>query len=142
MYKELTGRFSLGLALLTVGLFGPSARANLIQDGGFETPVVGPGGFQSGFQTFVVGQMFGTGNPWTEVGSSSGNVAVYPNTKTIGSQPPALNVQKGSQALDLTGNTDNGAATGVSQSFATTVDSIYSLSFYVGDLNNQVASKY
>jgi hypothetical protein len=128
------------VVVAAIAVVSTTARANLILDGGFESPLVGPGGFQSGFQAFTVGQTFGTGNPWTVVGSSSGNVAVYPNTETIGSPPTALNVQEGSQAMDLTGNTDTGSPTGVSQSFATTPGSTYSLLFYVGELNNQAAS--
>ena len=44
------------------------------------------------------------------------------------------------QALDLTGISDNGAATGVSQSFATTTGVSYTLSFYLGEYSNQAAS--
>jgi Protein of unknown function (DUF642)/PEP-CTERM motif len=131
---------SLVVALLAGVLFAPPVGANLLADPGFETPIVGPGGFQSGFQVFTVGQTFGTGNPWTVVGSTSGNVAVYPNTETIDSPPTTLNVQEGAQALDLTGDTDNGSKTGVSQSFATTPGAVYHLSFYVGELDNQAAS--
>jgi hypothetical protein len=128
------------LVVAALAVVSTTARANLILDGGFETPMAGPGGFQTGYLTFTVGQTFGTGNAWTVVGSSSGNVAVYPNTETVDSPPTALNVEEGSQAIDLTGNTDNGSATGVSQSFATTPGSTYSLLFYVGELNNQSAS--
>jgi hypothetical protein len=68
------------------------------------------------------------------VGDSSGQVALYPDTETIGSPATALNVQEGVQALDLTGRLDNGAAIGVSQTFATTPGQTYDLSFYEGQL--------
>jgi hypothetical protein len=120
----------------TYGAYG------LIQDGGFESPVVGPGGFQSGYQVFNVGQTFGgpTANAWTVVGAATGNVAIYPNTETAGSPPTPLNVEEGSQALDLTGSLDNGQATGVQQSITTTVGTIYTLTFWVGEFNNSPAS--
>ena len=118
----------------TYGAYG------LIQDGGFETPVVGPGGFQTGFQVFNVGQTFGTGNPWSVVGAVAGNVAIYPSTETTGAPPTSLNVEEGVQALDLTGSLDNGQATGVQQSIATTVGATYTLTFWVGEFNNGPAS--
>jgi hypothetical protein len=118
----------------TYGAYG------LIQDGGFETPVVGPGGFQTGFQVFNVGQTFGTGNPWSVVGAVAGNVAIYPSTETAGSPPTPLNVEEGVQALDLSGSLDNGQATGVQQSITTTVGATYTLTFWVGEYNNGPAS--
>jgi hypothetical protein len=129
--------FRVAVAILICGLSSAVAQ-NLIADPSFETPVVGPGGFQSGFQAFTVGQTIS--GVWTVVGSSANNVGVYPNTETVCSPPTALNVQQGSQAMDLTGSLDNGAAIGVSQSFATTPGSQYSLSFYVGQLNNQTTA--
>jgi len=118
----------------TYGAYG------LIQDGGFETPVVGPGGFQTGYQVFNVGQTFGTGNPWTVVGSVAGNVAIYPSTETVGSPPTSLNVEEGVQALDLTGSLDNGQATGVQQTITTAIGTTYTLTFWVGEFNNQPSS--
>ena len=127
--------------LFSLALLAPAARANLIVDGGFESPVVGPGGLNTGYMAFTVGQSFGPGNVWTVVGSGSGNIAVYPNTETTSASPGAfLNVEEGSQALDLTGNTDNGFATGVSQTFATVSGTQYTLSFFLGAFNGANAS--
>jgi hypothetical protein len=119
------------------GSYGPYG---LIKDGGFETPVVGPGGFQTGYQVFNVGQTFGTGNPWTVVGAAAGNVAIYPSTETTGNPPTPLNVEEGVQALDLTGSLDNGQATGVQQAITTAVGTTYTLTFWVGEYNNSPAS--
>jgi hypothetical protein len=128
------------VALCAAFTFGSEAQAGLIQDGGFETPVVGPGGFQSGNQQFGVGSQFGDGNVWSVVGSNQSNVAVYPNTETVGAPPTALNVAEGGQALDLTGGFDNGAAIGVSQSFATISGGSYTLSFDLGAFEGSSAS--
>jgi len=109
-------RFALALACtLGTGLFVqfPSAfAANLLTDGGFEQPVVGPGGLDSGFQLFSVGQTIGSA--WTVVGSPSGNVAVYPSTEFT-CCGVTFGVQEGSQALDLTGGTDSGCRRGSSR---------------------------
>lgn len=115
-----------------------TASADLIVDGGFESPVVGPGGYQTGYQAFAVGQTFG--GAWTVFGSPTGNVAVDPNSETIGNPPTPLNVYAGSQALDLTGNSDNGAATGVEQTVATTPGTQYTLTYAYGALPNQPVS--
>ena len=129
----------LALVTLALAAFGPAARANLVQDGGFETPAA-TGGYNTGYLLFTPTQTFGTGNVWTVVGlTSPTNVAVYNSAQTEGnpSSPTPLNVEEGSQALDLTGATDNGAQTGVQQSIATDVGSMYSLSFYVGNYQSQ-----
>jgi hypothetical protein len=108
-----------------------NAHANQISNGGFEAPVTGPGGFNSGYTAYLVGQTIGA---WTVVGSPYGNVAVTPSTEYSSYVGPAIYFlsQEGSQSLDLSGDTDNGEVTGVQQSFATTPGQMYSLSFYVG----------
>ncbi len=121
------------LAACLFGLFASSLKANLINGGGFEQPVAGPGGFESGALVFTVGQTFDSA--WTVTGSSSGNVAITPDTETDIGGVEYL-AEEGSQSLDLTGSTDNGSATGVEQSFATTSGAQYTLSFYLGDVNN------
>jgi len=133
---------SLGLATLIVVLVGVTNAGVIVQDAGFESPQVGPGGYLTGYQVFTVGQTFGTGNEWTVVGSTSANVAIYPNTMTAGywTSPVPLNVEEGSQALDLTGDTDNGAPTGVQQTFATLPNAHYLLTFWEGQRANQTAS--
>lgn len=131
------GRFWVAAALMTFVLLVPLAGANLVSDGGFETPIVPPGGYQCCPLFYVAGNVFG---PWTVVGSASGNIALYNNTESVGSPPTLLNVEEGSQALDLTGGTDNGSATGVQQSFATTAGANYTVSLWVGAYFNQTAS--
>jgi hypothetical protein len=76
---------------------------------------------------------------WTVTGPSASNVAIYPSSETVGSPATHLNVQQGAQALDLTGDADNGSASGVRQTLATNAGTKYSLSFYVGSYNSQAA---
>ncbi|MBV8828955.1 MAG: DUF642 domain-containing protein [Acidobacteriaceae bacterium] len=117
--------------LLTVSC--ATASANLITDGGFEMPVVGPGGMNSGTAQFVPGQVID--GVWSVFGSTAGNVSVYPNTET-GPGSVTYTVQEGTQALDLTGTLDNGASIGVQQQISTVVGTVYNLTFYLGDINN------
>jgi hypothetical protein len=124
----------LACVFAVVTVLSSVAHADLIADGGFEQPIVGPGGFNSGFQAFGVGQTIGSA--WLVVGSGAGNVAVVPGTETSSSPLVTLAPHGGSQSLDLTGDTDNGAATGVEQVITTTPGTEYTLSFWVGDLNN------
>ncbi len=131
-FPERSAVVFLSLAGL-FGLFPSSLEAGPIIDGGFEQPVVGPGGFRSGFQLFGVGSTFGSA--WTVAGSPSGNVAIVPSAQTDTGGITFV-PEEGSQSLDLTGNTDNGAAIGVLQSFATISGARYTLSFYLGDINN------
>jgi hypothetical protein len=107
-------------------------EANLINNGGFEQPVTGPGGYNSGYTAFGVGSTIG--GAWTVVGSSANNVAVVPATEYSSTVGPYIYFvsQEGSQSLDLSGEWDNGAVTGVRQSFASIPGQMYSLSFYVG----------
>ena len=111
---------------------GFGVQANLIQDPGFEQPVAGPGGFNTGYLAFNVGSTIG--GAWTVIGSPSGDVALTPSTEYTYTVGPIITftAQEGAQWLDLTGNTDSGAATGVQQTFPTVAGRPYSLSFYVG----------
>jgi len=133
--NKLSGKRLLPFGILSIALCAPAAHAtlisgNFIQVSGFETPAVGPGGYGTGFQTYNVGTVLA--GVWTVVGT--GNVSIYPSSETVGTGHTALNVPEGVQALDLTGILDNGAATGVRQTLATTVGQNYTLSFYVGEL--------
>jgi hypothetical protein len=114
----LAGILSCGL-----GIAG-SASANLISNGGFETPVVAPGTFQ----LFATGSSF---DSWTVVGAS-GNVA--PISGLFVSQGLTFPAQEGAQWVDLTGLTNS--ATGIQQSVATSVGTVYDLSFWVGNQVN------
>jgi hypothetical protein len=111
-----------------------STRANLIIDGGFELPVTGPGGLNSGYLAFGPGSTFG--GSWLVIGPA-GNVAVTPSTEytTIGGPLIYFLSQEGSQSLDLTGEYDAGLSTGVQQTIPTVAGQLYSLSFYVGAVN-------
>ena len=126
---------SLGLLTIVLQLSANATVVNLINDGGFESPVTGPGGFNSGYTAFSVGSTFG--GAWTVIGSDVNNVAVTPATEytSIGGPLIYFVSQEGSQSLDLTGEWDNGAVTGVQQTFPTIAGQLYSLSFYVGAVN-------
>jgi hypothetical protein len=109
---------------LVAALASPVAHAtNLIKDGGFESPVVAPGGFDD----FSTGQSF---SRWTVVGAT-GDVAVVSGSFTQnGITFPA---KAGGQWLDLTGYlSDN--ATGVQQVVGTTIGQKYLLKFSVGNV--------
>jgi hypothetical protein len=110
-----------------------AASANLIVDGGFELPIAGPGGLNSGSINFSPGQTID--GVWSVFGSSTGNVSIYPNTET-GPGGVTYTVEEGTQALDLTGTVDNGSSIGVQQQIPTVAGTLYSLTFYLGDINN------
>jgi hypothetical protein len=135
----------LGGAALAAGFARPAARAgaragagankdtlrastDLIQDGGFETPVVPAGGYLS----FTQGQSF---DGWRVVGAN-GDVAIISASYKSGSEPSlSFPAASGSQWLDLTGYLSN-QATGVSQTVATTPGARYELNFWVGNVND------
>jgi hypothetical protein len=121
------------LVILCGAAMSLSAHANQIGNGGFETPVTGPGGLNSGYTALGAGSTIG---PWSVVGPSGSfnHVALVPSTEYSTAGGPSIYFlsQEGSQSLDLTGEWDNGAAMGVQQSFSTTPGQTYSLSFYVG----------
>lgn len=124
-----------------LSILGVSVNAadvnNLIADGSFEQPVTGPGGPDSGYMTFTVGQTIASA--WTVVGpSGAGNINIYPSTETLNGSVQ-YNVPDGSQALDLTGDVDNGAPIGVEQKVNTTPGTTYDLSFEVGSTLGQPA---
>ena len=120
--------YFVGAAIGGAFLVSPVRAASLV-DGSFEDPAVPVGGFT----LFTTGQTFGTGSPWTVVGVGGGNVGiVYTNFLQNGITFPA---EDGNQWIDLTG-TSNSPAEGVQQTVATTVGQQYSLSFWVGNVNN------
>jgi hypothetical protein len=101
-------------------------RADSITNGSFETPVVPVGGFTN----------FGNGstliNGWTVIGAPGGVSIVSGTFAQNGISFPA---QDGAQWLDLTGDGTN-SNEGVAQTFATTAGSQYTVSFWVGNVNN------
>ncbi len=98
-----------------------SAHANLIQNGSFESPVVPVGSYTN----FAAGSTGITG--WTVVGVDS---AVTSGSFT--QSGITFQAQDGVQWLDLAGITANSNASGVLQSFATTIGAGYEITFYVG----------
>jgi hypothetical protein len=108
-----------------LGMLAPGAHAaNLIKNGSFEKPVVSAGSYE----LFGQGTKFGG---WTVVGAA-GNVAVVSNTFVQdGFTFPAAG---GVQWVDLTGNSNT--PTGIQQTVATAAGTAYTLSFYVGNVND------
>jgi hypothetical protein len=116
--------------LLTAALLATfcslSLRADSIVNGSFEAPVVSAGGFTN----FPNGS---TGiNGWTVIGAPGGVSIVSGTFTQNGISFPA---EDGNQWLDLTGDGTN-SNEGVQQSFATTVGAQYTLSFWVGNVDN------
>jgi len=105
-------------------LVNSAYAANLIKNGSFEKPVVTAGGYEQ----FSTGDTF---NGWKVVGAT-GNVAIASGAFEQGGFTfPAAG---GSQWLDLTGNSNT--ATGVAQTVATTVGTAYTLTFYIGNVDD------
>jgi hypothetical protein len=110
------------------------ARADLI-NGSFEsttTPAVSAGSFQN----FGPGS---TGIPgWTVVGASGTNVSVVSTSDVeSGISYPA---EQGSFWLDLTGDASNSDTEGVEQTVSTTIGDQYTLTFWVGNVDNPAAT--
>ena len=107
------------------------ARADLITNGSFEsttTPAVSAGSFQN----FGPGS---TGIPgWTVVGAAATDVSVVSTTDVeSGISYPA---EQGSFWLDLTGDASNSDTEGVEQTVSTTIGDKYTLTFWVGNVDN------
>ena len=102
----------------------PASAANLVQNGSFEVPVQAEGDFQ----LINSGQSF---KGWTVVGS--GNIGIFSGAYTEnGVTFPA---RKGKQWLDLTGNQNK--ASGIQQDIATVPGKTYTLSLFVGNVNDK-----
>ena len=109
------------VTLIGVSQAGAST-GNLIKNGSFEKPAVGPGSYQ----LFATGQTF---KHWTVVGAS-GDVATVSGTFTQnGFSFPA---KKGIQWLDLTGVSNT--PTGVQETITTTAGASYKLTFWIGNV--------
>lgn len=100
-------------------------RANLITNGSFETPTVPVGGFTN----------YGSGSTlisgWTVVGNQVS--VVSGSFSQSGISFPA---EAGNQWLDLTGDGSNQDTEGVEQTIATTIGDLYTLSFFVGNVDS------
>ena len=110
----------LGIALV---LAAANARANLITNGSFETPVVPVGGFTN----FTTGSTAITG--WTVTGPEASIVSTA-YAPGGGFTFPA---EDGNQWLNLTGDLAN-SFEGVKQTVTTVPGTNYSLSFFVGNV--------
>jgi hypothetical protein len=120
----------LSSGLLVAGLLATLGslplHADSIVNGSFETPTVPAGGFTD----FASGSSGITG--WTVVGAATGVSIVSGSAISAGISLPA---ESGAQWLDLTGDGANGKE-GVEQTFATTAGTLYTVSFWVGNVNN------
>jgi hypothetical protein len=116
----------LKLCALTLAIAAPASgavAANLIKDGGFETPAPPPGSYTD----YDPGQSIGK---WTVVGGH--NVTISSTTEV--NLGITLDAKQGAAFLDLTGNCDCGDATaGVEQTVKTVPGASYMLTFWVGN---------
>jgi hypothetical protein len=113
------------LAVL-IALSSVSFGANLITNGGFETPVVGSGGNMQ----FLSGSSGLTG--WT-----IGGTDVYLLDTGFTFNGVTFNSHSGNQALDITGVGNSGANT-ISQTIATVIGTSYTLSFWLGNAHGTI----
>ena len=142
------------LKALFVGVFGawlataPAARANLLVNGSFEDPIV-PGTSACGpyfnCQGFNVGDDIPASGGWHVVGK--GGAPGAPVVMLLGSnytEPDNGNNATlhffpvhGNQAIDLTGEGNQGLTNGIKQSVTTIAGNLYELSFFVGHQYDQ-----
>jgi len=101
-----------------------SAHANLLVNGGFESPSVPAG-------TFI---HYGTGSTgmtgWTVVGPQVSQIHTTYGEPGLG--VTAFNANSGLASLDITGGGNVGTNAGVTQTVATVAGQLYELSFFVG----------
>lgn len=107
-------------ALIACG--SPPTRADLIVNGGFETPGASAGTYHK----YTNGNSIGAG-AWTVLGK---DVLVLNNT--YHESGITFNSHLGNNALDITGVGNTGPTDGVSQTVATSIGTQYLLSFFVG----------
>jgi hypothetical protein len=122
--SRLRSRASLVVALVVGAgclLATLPSRANLINNGSFEVPVVPVGAYSD----FASGSTAISG--WTVVGSD-----VDVSSGAFSQNGITFQAQSGVQWLDLTGTTSNSTQNGVTQTVATVVGQAYELDFYVG----------
>lgn len=113
-----------------IALSSLSLGANLITNGGFETPVLGPGGNMQ----FLSGSSGLTG--WTIGGSD-----VYLLDGSFQSFGVTFNAHGGNQALDITGVGNSGANT-ISQTVSTVIGTTYAFSFWLGNAQGVPSTVY
>jgi hypothetical protein len=127
------------IASIVIGLAGMNAAsaagpivdedalANLIVDGGFESPVL----LSGTLKTFYPGTAV---RSWLIIGSGCANVALV--STTYSENRITFSAQAGNQSLDLTGaiSGNSGCPTGVQQGVRTIVGHTYRLTFWVGNI--------
>ena len=121
--------------IAAVGLTS-GANANLLVNGGFETPVV-PGTGTAAVTSYAIGQNI---SGWQVVGTSgvtSQVVSVLNSQYAENSGALHFTSQEGNQHADLTGPFNQGR-NGVQQTVATVTGATYTLSFWVGNQTNSV----
>lgn len=107
-----------------------SAQANLIQNGGFESPLVTPGGYSQ----YNSGDTFDGG--WVVGGHDIDLVS-----STYAESGIVFNSNSGLASIDLTGGGNTGANS-VSQIIPTSTGMRYTISFYVGRAQSSTTSSY
>ncbi len=114
----------LVVAAFVIFFSGYPLRADLIANGSFETPVVPAGGFLN----FFSGSTLITG--WTVVGLE---VSIVSESYAAGCC--TFPAEAGHQWLDLTGDVSN-QVEGVKQTVTTTLGTQYTLSYWVGNVDD------
>ncbi len=111
------------ITLIAVSSFAAASQANLVLDGGFESPGAGGGQLVKAGGTSI--------GSWTVVGV---NVLYISTQFNLGGFNGMNNfpAQEGDNAIDLTGDFNAGPTNGVQQSFTSTAGQQYQMSFWVG----------
>jgi hypothetical protein len=121
--QKIVTSFSILLALAAV-----DAHANLITNGSFDTPPSPAGSFTN----YTPGQTGLTG--WTIVGSPGTDVSTVSTTTVLNGV--SYIAEDGPNYLDLTGDGSNNDTEGVAQTIATSIGDNYTLTFWVGNVDN------
>lgn len=121
-------RPAMTLLITLAALAAAQARANLIVNGSFETPIVTVGGFTTFPATSTAI------NGWTVVGVDSSITSGSFSQNGI-----AFQAQDGNQWLDAAGFNSNSSTSGVTQNVPTMVSAQYEISFYVGSALDNVS---
>jgi hypothetical protein len=118
----MTRSYKIMLAMLGMGLSIPAQAANLITNGGFESP--------GGAGSAVLGAGFNL-DGWTVTGDS-GNSVFYLKNDYV---EPGITFPShgGDFSVDLTGAGNTSPLDGVFQNVATTIGSRYKLTFWIGN---------
>lgn len=122
-------RSSLSRLAMTVALVGGlagAAQAQIVTNGGFESPVVTPGGFA------LYGAGSGALTGWSVGVANPNDVLLHSTTYTEPGNGVTFNAGAGLQSLDITGNGNTGPGTQISQVLTTVAGQLYDLNFLLG----------